>query len=178
MADSQLFTLRRILKTCAKHGILNSQLKPCSSKLKTVLTSQRPEGLQLERHKKLSSAYSKIFKSGKFNSACRRWDEKLDADKTCSSFKIYFAAAYRQHRQMQGETVASQGFANAAVTQTSEHDLAEQALWAFANLAAATAVDLGVVAQLTESNSLLAKQLEDNSTYLKEVKALLKKERA
>jgi hypothetical protein len=39
-------------------------------------------------------------------------------------------------------------------------------------------VDLGVVAQLTESNSRLAKQLEDNATALKEVKALLKKERA
>jgi hypothetical protein len=26
---------------------------------------------------KISSAYSKIFKSGNFNSACRRWDEKL-----------------------------------------------------------------------------------------------------
>jgi hypothetical protein len=39
-------------------------------------------------------------------------------------------------------------------------------------------VDRGVVAQLTESNSRLAKQLEDNATALKEVKALLKKERA
>jgi hypothetical protein len=45
-------------------------------------------------------------------------------------------------------------------------------------LATATAVDRNVVAQLTKANSRLAKQLEDNDTYLKEVKALLKKERA
>jgi hypothetical protein len=51
---------------------------------------------------KLSSAYSKIIKSGKFNSACRRWNEKLEGDKTWNNFKIHFAAAYRQHRQMQG----------------------------------------------------------------------------
>jgi 2,3-bisphosphoglycerate-independent phosphoglycerate mutase len=48
-------------------------------------------------------------------------------------------------------------------------------LGAFANLATATAVDRNVVAKLTESKSRLAKQLEDNATSLKEVKALLKK---
>jgi hypothetical protein len=53
--------------------------------------------------------------------------------------------------------------------------VAEQALGAFANLATATAVDRKVVAQLTEANSRLSKQLEDNATSLKEVKALLKK---
>jgi hypothetical protein len=135
-------------------------------------------GVAIGAAKKLSSAYSKIFKSGKFNCACRRREEKIEADKTWNNFKIYVAAAYRQYRQMQGETVGAQGFANAAVTQESEDDLAEQALGSFANLAAATDVDLNVVAQLTESNSRLAKQLEDNATSLKEVKALLKKERA
>jgi hypothetical protein len=66
---------------------------------------------------KLSSDYSNIFKSGKFNSACRRWDETIEADKTWNNFKIHFAAAYRQHRQMQGETVGAQVYANAAVAQ-------------------------------------------------------------
>jgi hypothetical protein len=74
--------------------------------------------------------------------------------------------------------VGAQGFDNAAVTQTSEDDLAEQSLGAFSNLATATAVDRGVVAQLTESKSRLAKQLEDDATDLKEVNALLKKERS
>jgi hypothetical protein len=68
---------------------------------------------------------------------------------------------------MQGETVRAHGFFNAAVTQIREDDLAEQTLGAFANLATATAVDRGVVAQLTESNSRLAKKMEDNATALK-----------
>jgi hypothetical protein len=34
-------------------------------------------GVSIGAAQKLSSAYSKIFKSGKFNSACRRWDENL-----------------------------------------------------------------------------------------------------
>jgi hypothetical protein len=55
-----------------------------------------------------------------------------------------------------------------------EDDLVEQALGAFENLATATAVDRGVVAQLTESNSRLVNQLEYNALALKEVK----KERA
>jgi hypothetical protein len=98
-------------------------------------------GVSIGAAQKLSSAYSKIFKSGKFNGACRRWDEKLEADKTWNNFKIHFAAAYLQHRQMQGETLGDQGYANASVTQTGEEDLAEQAIGAFANLATATAVD-------------------------------------
>jgi hypothetical protein len=70
-------------------------------------------GVTIGEAHKLSSAYSKIFKSGKFNSACRRLDEKLEADKTWKKIKTHLAAAYRQHRQMQGEKVEAQGFANA-----------------------------------------------------------------
>jgi hypothetical protein len=123
-------------------------------------------GVTIGAAQKLSSAYYKIFKSGKFNSACRRWDEKIEADKTWNNFKIHFSAAYRQHRQMQGDTVGAQIYANAAVAQP-EDDLEEQALGAFANLATATAVDRGVVAQLTEANSRLAKKMEDNATALR-----------
>jgi hypothetical protein len=74
--------------------------------------------------------------------------------------------------------VGAQVYANKAVTQTGEEYLAEQALRAFANLSTATSVDRGVVDKLTEYNSRPAKQLEDNATAPKEVKALLKKERA
>jgi hypothetical protein len=105
-------------------------------------------GVAIGSAQKLSSAYSKIFKSGKFKSACRRWDEKLEGDKSWNNFKIHFYAAYRQHIQMQGETIGAQSYGNAAVTQASEDDLAEQALGAFANLATITAVDRNVVAQL------------------------------
>jgi hypothetical protein len=96
-------------------------------------------GVTIGTAQKLSYAYSKIFKSGKFNSACRRWDEKIEADKNWNNFKIHFAAAYLQHRQMQGKTLGAQGYVNTDVAQ-SEDDLAEQGLGAFANLATFTAV--------------------------------------
>jgi hypothetical protein len=44
-------------------------------------------------------------------------------------------------------------------------------------MATATAADRGVVAALTQANSRLAKQLEDNSAKLRGLKALLNKER-
>jgi hypothetical protein len=114
-------------------------------------------GVPIGAAQKLSSAYSKIFKSGRFNSVCRRWDEKIEAEKTWNNFKIHFAAASRQHRQMQGETVGSQGYVNSAVAQSEDY-LAEQALVAFANLATSTSIDRGVVTHLTEANSRLAKK--------------------
>jgi hypothetical protein len=56
--------------------------------------------------------------------------------------------------------------------------MAEATIGALANLATATAADRGIVAALTQANSCLAKQLEDNSNELRELKALLKKERS
>jgi hypothetical protein len=51
--------------------------------------------------------------------------------------------------------------------------MADSTIGAFSNLATATTSDRGVVAALTQANSRLAKQLEDNSTELRELKALL-----
>jgi hypothetical protein len=56
--------------------------------------------------------------------------------------------------------------------------MAETNIGALANLATATAAYRGVVAALTQVNARLAKQLEDNSNELRELKALLKKERS
>jgi hypothetical protein len=58
-----------------------------------------------------------------------------------------------------------------------EEQMAEATIGDLANLATATAADRGVVATLTEANARLAKQLEGNSNELRELKALLKKER-
>jgi hypothetical protein len=55
--------------------------------------------------------------------------------------------------------------------------MTEATIGDLANLATATAAELGVVATLTEANPRLAKQLEDNSNELRELKALLKKKR-
>jgi hypothetical protein len=85
--------------------------------------------------------------------------------------------AYHQHKQMQGGTAAAYGYANAAVAQPAEEDLAGAAIDSFANLATATEMDRGIVATLTEANSCLTKKLEDSSQTLKEIKALLKQDR-
>jgi phage shock protein A len=79
---------------------------------------------------------------------------------------------------MQGESAATAGYhsANAAVTQN-EDLMAEATIGALANLATATAADRGVVTALTQANSRLAKQLEENSSELRELKALLNQER-
>jgi hypothetical protein len=55
--------------------------------------------------------------------------------------------------------------------------MAEAKIGELANLATATAADRGVVATLMEANARLVKQLEDNSNELRELKALIKKER-
>jgi hypothetical protein len=111
-------------------------------------------------------------------SACRRWNEKHAIEKTWTQFKSHFAAAHRQHKQMQGEYAATAGYhsANAAVGQT-EDQMAEATIGALTNLATATAENRGVVAALAQANARLVKQLEDNSNELRELKALIKKER-
>jgi hypothetical protein len=80
---------------------------------------------------------------------------------------------------MQGESAATADShsANAAVTQN-EDKMAEANIGALENLTTATAANRGVVAALTQANSRLAKQPEDNYTELREIKALLNKERS
>jgi hypothetical protein len=133
-------------------------------------------GVLISHPHQINVGYAKIFATGHFTSACRRWNEKLTIEKTWTQFKSHFAADHRQHKQMQGESAATAGYhyANAAVIHN-EYQMAEATIGALANLATATAADRGVVAALTQANYWLAKQLEDNSTELRELKALLKK---
>jgi hypothetical protein len=55
--------------------------------------------------------------------------------------------------------------------------MAESTIGALANLETSTETYRGVVATPTEANARLVKQLEDNTRELRELKALLKKER-
>jgi hypothetical protein len=136
-------------------------------------------GVIIGHPQQINVGYAKIFATGHFMSACRRWNEKHTIEKTLTQFKSHFAAAHHQHKQMQVESDATAGYhsANAAVTHN-EDQMAEATIGALSNLATATAADRGVVAALTQANSRLVKQLEDNSTELRELKALLKKERS
>jgi hypothetical protein len=134
-------------------------------------------GVLIGHPHQINMGYAKIFATGHFMSACRRWNEKPNAGKTWAQFKAHFYAAHRQHKQMQGESSATSGChsENASVGQT-EDKIAEATIGELANLATATASDRGVVVTLTEANARLAKQLVDNSNELRELKALIKKE--
>jgi hypothetical protein len=135
-------------------------------------------GFLIGHPQKISVGYAKIFATGHFMSACRRWNEKLTVEITWTQFKLHFAAAHRQHKQMQVESSATAGYhsANAAVTHN-EYQMAKATIGALANLATATAADRGVVEALIQANSHLAKQLEENSSELRELKDLLNQER-
>jgi hypothetical protein len=117
-------------------------------------------GVLIGHPQQINVGYAKIFATGHFMSACRRWNEKHHIGKTWTQFKSHFAAAHRQHKQIQGESAATAGYhsANAAVGKT-EDQLAEATIGALDNLATATAADRGVVATLTEANARLVKQL-------------------
>jgi hypothetical protein len=126
----------------------------------------------------INIGYAKIFATGHFMSACRRWNEKPTAEKTWTQFKSHFAADHRQHKQIQGESAATAGYHSESADMTQNEDqTAEATIGALENLATATATDRGVVAALTQEKSCLAKQLEDNSSELRELKAFFNKER-
>jgi serine/threonine-protein kinase RIO1 len=79
---------------------------------------------------------------------------------------------------LKGESAATAGYHsdNAAVGQT-EDQLAEATIGELANTATATAAYRGIVSTLKEANARLVNHLEDNSNELRELKALIKKER-
>jgi hypothetical protein len=135
-------------------------------------------GVIIGHPQKINVGYAKIFATGHFMSACRRWNKKPLAEKTWAQFKAHFSAAHRQHKQMQGESSTTAGYhsSSSSVGQT-EDKMDEATIGSLAKLATATAADRGVVATLTEANARLVKQLEDNSNELWELKALIKKER-
>jgi hypothetical protein len=135
-------------------------------------------GVPIGPSQQINVGYAKVFATWHFMSACRRWNEKPAAEKTWTHFKSPFAAAHRQHKQIQGETAANAGYhsANAVMTQN-EDQMAEATIGALANMATATASDRVVVAALTQANSRLVKQLEENYSELRELKALLNQER-
>jgi hypothetical protein len=72
--------------------------------------------------KQINVGYANIFATGHFMSACRRWNEKLLAEKTWAQFKAHFSAAHHQHTQMQCESSATSRYhsVNAAVGKTEE----------------------------------------------------------
>jgi hypothetical protein len=58
----------------------------------------------------INVGYANFFATGRFMSACLRWNEKPTVEKTWAQFKTHFDAAHRQHKQMQGESTATSGY--------------------------------------------------------------------
>jgi hypothetical protein len=67
-------------------------------------------GIIIGHPQKINVDYAKIFSTGHFMGACRRWNEKPNIEKTWAQFKAHFATAHRQHKQMQGESAATSGY--------------------------------------------------------------------
>jgi hypothetical protein len=101
-------------------------------------------GFLIGHPQQINVRYAKLFATGHFMSACRRWNEKLLAEKTWAQFKAHFSAAHRQHKQMQGESAATSGYhsSNASTGQT-EEQMAEATIGALSNLTTATAAERG-----------------------------------
>jgi hypothetical protein len=66
-------------------------------------------GVNIGHPQHINMGYAKIFATGNFMSACRRWIEKDTANKTWENFKVHFAASHCQHKHMQGVSAASSG---------------------------------------------------------------------
>jgi hypothetical protein len=66
-------------------------------------------GVLIGHPQQINVGYAKIFATGHFMSACHRWNENHLIEKTWTQFKSHFAAAHRQHKQMQGESAATAG---------------------------------------------------------------------
>jgi hypothetical protein len=103
-------------------------------------------GVLIGHPQQINVGYAKIFATGQFLSACRRWNEKPNDETPWAQFKAHFSASHRQQKQMHGESDATSGYhsANASVGQT-EDQMAEATIVALSNLDTATAADRGVV---------------------------------
>jgi hypothetical protein len=66
-------------------------------------------GFLIGHPQNINVGYAKMFATGHFISACRRWNENPLAEKTWAQFKAHFSADHRQHKQMQGESAATAG---------------------------------------------------------------------
>jgi hypothetical protein len=135
-------------------------------------------GVPIGPSNQINVGYATIFATGHFMSACRHENEKPAAEKTWTHFKSHFAAAHRQHKQVQGETAAHARFHSVKAIMTQNEDkMVEATIDALENLATATAADRGVVAALTQANARLVKKLEETASELGELKDLFHQER-
>jgi hypothetical protein len=134
-------------------------------------------GVLIGHPQHINVGYTKIFATGNFMSACRRWNEKPTAEKLDTiqiPLRSRSPSAQANARRIR---CLSRVPLWKCRHDSDEYQMVEDTIGALANLATVTVSDRGVVAALTQENSRLSKQLEDNSSELRELKALLNQER-
>jgi hypothetical protein len=119
----------------------------------------------------INVAYTLVFNTVLFPDACRPWQSRAIAGKTCAQFKIDFATAHREFR-LTNQTAQQSGFhsANMMIEQIRDDSMQETAE-AISHLATATASDRGTVATLTTTNANLANQLEAAHALIAQLKS-------
>jgi hypothetical protein len=101
----------------------------------------------------LSIAYQLVFRTGIFADDCKIWKRRDAAYKTWPHFKRDFAVAYQEYSEGLEISPRVAGF-HAEV----HHDQ-QETIAAIANLATATAEDRKAVANLTDTNATITKEL-------------------
>ena len=101
----------------------------------------------------LRNAYTLVRGTNYFELGCFAWDKKPAADKTWQTFKTHFAEEELTNEEYKS-TSQQKGYANQAID-----DFANQTSASFANLAAATAADRQMMADLVAQNKILLEQL-------------------
>ena len=111
----------------------------------------------------LSRAYNLVFQTGLYKDTCKDWRRLQDANKTWDQFKQIFHEAYRDLQSL--ETTAQNAKYHQANNAEAYNQESEETMNALAMLAQATEADRTTVANLTQTNTSLLKQLEQaNST--------------
>jgi hypothetical protein len=109
----------------------------------------------------LSIAYQGIFRAGIFADDCKLWKRKDAEYKTWEHFKFDFRVAYKEYNEALDVAPSAAGFLAEDSEAPPNHTIN-----AIANLATATAADRTAVANLTDTNASLTKQLATSSAKL------------
>jgi hypothetical protein len=131
-----------------------------------VVTGGQPYGADMI----VNVAYTLVSNKGLFPDACCAWQSRSIAAETWAQFKIDFATAHREFR-LTNQTAHQSSFHSAnTMIEQGRDDSMQETSESIAQLATATASDLGTVATLTTTNAKLANQLEAAHTLIAQLK--------
>jgi hypothetical protein len=107
----------------------------------------------------LNVAYQLVFRTGIFTDECKIWKRQPADYKTWPHFKVDFAVAYQEYNEALAITPRAAGFHAETMAANALAAHQDNTIDAIANLATATAEDRRAVANLTDTNATLTKEL-------------------